>query len=268
MSRRHVVAPPVVAPPLVAPPPIAPPSFVQAPIQQPVYTPPSPVPAYTPAPAPYAPPVYGYAAALPLIAQRIQSYVNGGYRLRSQNPRQAVLSYGKHLGVGTWIVALFSIVGVLWYALLLALSGFRQDRAYLDMAPDGRLYEEGPGAAHVRASRARSGRRWSLLGMVLFLLSLVLLIGLLATAVVMLSQDRYQAALRKAYPEVTYFENHFSDETAAQDDIDLMKTGAVVFSILGGIAVVGVWGGFTLWVIGQVHSSAYRVHVLPLPGYE
>jgi hypothetical protein len=138
---------------------------------------------------------------------------------------------------------------------------------YIVLETDGRVYEDGPGAAHVRLARARAGRRWSIFGILIFLFCFVLAILLGAVAGIVTTQKRYQAALREAYPAVTLFEERFDPAIANPDDVQVMKDGAVVFAILGGIAAVGLWGGATLFVIGTVHAGAYRVRVPPLPGY-
>lgn len=226
----------------------------------------------------YIPPDRGYAqpapvmlsgpdAAVAYLQQRVAAYRRGGYRVQTHGQYEASLTYGKRLGVGTWILALLTLIGALWYLLIMALSGFRADVVYVVLEDDGRVYEDGPGAAHIRGKRARLGRRWSAFGLVLFLLSLILAVMLGVVGGIVLSQDRYQAALREAYPAVTLFEDHFSPERANPDDVDLAKNGAVAFAIVGVIAAVGLWGGATLFVIGTVHASAYRVHVPPLPGW-
>lgn len=240
------------------------------------YTPPPP-PVYAPPAAPYAPgyatgygaPGYGYDQPTPFdyLQQRIHAYQRGGYKIVVHGQYEATLSFGKGLSVGTWILALVTLVGVVWYLLVLAMSGFRRDRAYVMLEGDGRVYEDGPGAAHVRLSRARGGRRWSIFGVVVLVVSVVLALVLGAVAAITMTQERYQAALREAYPAVTLFEEQFSDAAAVPDDVPLMRDGAVVFSILAGIAAVGIWGGATLFVIGTVHASAFRVRVPPLPGY-
>jgi uncharacterized membrane protein (DUF2068 family) len=96
---------------------------------------------------------------------------------------------------------------------------------------------------------------------------LVLVIGLGAVAGIVLRNERYQAALREAYPAVTLFEEHFSATQADPADVNLAKDGAVAYAIIAGIAGVGLWGGMTLWVIGTIHAKTYRVHVPPLPGW-
>ncbi|MBN1565831.1 MAG: hypothetical protein JXA10_18455 [Anaerolineae bacterium] len=232
------------------------------------YTPPPPVHILPPT---YTPPVYTPAAVPPTIAflqQRVDEYRRGGYRLRAHRPDEAVLSYGKNLGVGGWVLALLSIIGALWYLMLLALSGFQRDSVYIVLESDGYVYEDGPGAAHVRRQRTRVGRRWAAFGVVILVVSLLLTIGLGIVGGIVLTQERYQAALREAYPAVTLFEEQFSATKAAPDDVQLAKDGAVVFAILGGIALVGLWGGATLVVIGSIHAGAYQVRVPALPGWD
>jgi len=232
----------------------------------PVGVPPAP---YTPPPALIAPPAPAYAIdpGVAYLQQRVQAYVYGGYRLHVHAPHEATLSQGKQLGVGGWLLALVSVIGFLWYLLILMLSGFKPDMAYLVLEADGRVYEDGPGAAHIRHQRSRTGRRWSIFGLVILFLGLGLSVVLIAVAGIVLTQERYQAALREAYPAVTLFEERFSDAQADPDDVKLAETGAVVYAILAIVAVLGVWGGATLFVIGTVHAGAYRVAVPPLPGY-
>ncbi len=220
------------------------------------------------APAPYAPYMPGYAPspAMQFMQQRVQLYQRDRYRVVSHTPNEIVLSRGKQLGVSGWLVALVSIVGVFWYTLILLVSGFRRDRVFVTLEADGYVYEDGPGAAHVRQQRSRGGRRWSIIGLVLFVLSFLLAAGLAIAATVTASQDRYQAALREAYPAITLFEEHFTAGDADPADVDLMHDGLVAWSIAGGIALVGLWGGLTLFIVGYIHATAYRVNVPPLPG--
>jgi hypothetical protein len=201
------------------------------------------------------------------LQQRVAAYRHGGYRMHAHSQYEALLSQGKTLGVGGWILALLTGIGVLWYLLLLATSGFRQDDVFVVVEDDGRVYEDGPGAAHVRQSRARTGQRWAAFGLIVFFISLVtaILLGLIAGVV--LTQDRYQAALREAYPAVTLFEEQFSADDAQPDDVQLAEDGAVVFAVISVLTAVGLWGGATLFVIGTIHASAYRVRVPPLPGW-
>jgi hypothetical protein len=238
------------------------------------YTPPpvpSPLPPawITPPPAPtYAVPVdYGYASsAAAYFQQRVQAYIRGGYRVHVHGPQEATLSRGKRLGVGGWLLALVTVIGFLWYLLILIVSGFQSDNVYIVVEPDGRVYEDGPGAAHIRQQRSRTGRRWSAFGLIVFVASLVLALILGVVGAVFLTQDRYQAALREAYPAITLLEEHFSGTQANPDDVSRAKDGAVAYAILAGIALVGLWGGATLLVVGTIHASAYHTRVPPLPG--
>ena len=246
------------------PPPVAVPVRLTPPPAPPVVAPPVYAPGYG---AGYAP---GYGAppdASTYMQQRVGVYMRGGYQVRHSTPREVVLSHGKSLGVGGWILALFTLIGAAWYVLIVALSGFHDDRVYITLEDDGRVYEEGSGAAHVRWVRARTGRRWAIFGLSLLLIGLLLACVLTTAGAVLLSQDRYQAAVREAYPAVTLFEEHFSPAQANPDDVSLARDGAVGFAILAGIAVIGVWGGATLAVIGTIHAGAYRVDVPPLPGW-
>jgi hypothetical protein len=260
--------PPVITPtpvtkgPVVPPPPISaltppPPAQVQPPPRAAAPVPPPPVAAFAPPQvAPQA--AYGPAA---LLSRRVQQYLDDGYQMRGSSAYQATLARGKALGVFGWIIAFLTILGALWYILILAVSGFKADTAYLSVYSNGQLEEDGPGAASVRRQRSRGGRRWAIVGMVLAVLSFALVLGLSIVAMLTLSQDRYQAALRKAYPEVTLFEERFSNEPATQSDIDMMETGATVFSVLAVIGLVGLWGGLSLLIVGYIHYLAYRVDV-------
>ncbi len=247
---------------VVPPAPYTPPP-VRAPIPDPAWITPPPAPVYAP------PPTYGYAAPpVDRLQQRVQVYQHGGYHLKNRTPHAATLTHGKVLGVTGWLLAFLTIIGALWYFLLALLGGFRADRVYITREADGSLFEDGAGAAHIRLKRARIGRRWAIFGSMIFVVCLVLAILLGIAGGIITSQERYQAALREAYPAVTLFEEQFSHSEADPDDVALVKDGAVAYAILAGIAGVGVWGGATLFVIGTIHAGAYRVSVPPLPGME
>ncbi len=236
-------------------------------------------PGYIVPPAPYTPPPVAPPLPLPAVygpspipghvylQQRVTDYTHGGYRVHSYTPAQAVLSRGKSLGVGGWMLALITGIGFAWYLLTLTLSGFAPDRAYITLESDGRVYEDGPGAAHIRRGRARTGRRWALFGGAVLALSLLLALVLGAVAFAYLRDDAHQAALREAYPAITLFEERFSAVEPDPADVPLARNGFVAWVVLAGIAAVGVWGGATLAVIGTVHHGAYRVPVPPLPGW-
>ena len=76
-----------------------------------------------------------------------------------------------------WALAILTIIGLLWYIAIQAFSGFRRDMVYLTLEPDGRVYEDGPGGPHPARAIA-AGRRWSLVGLTILVLSLVLAIVL------------------------------------------------------------------------------------------
>lgn len=253
--------------PMIPPAPYTPPpAAVPTPLPMtPVIAPP---PATAPPPAPAVTYGYGPSPAMTYVQQRVQYYLHDGYRLISHTPHEAVLVRGKSLGLGGWLVAIASVFGLAWYLLILLVSGFRKDRAYITLEADGRVYEDGPGAAHVRRARARSGRRWSVIGLVIFILAFLLLIIVVAAASVVISQDRYQAALREAYPAITLFEERFIAAEADPGDVDLMRTGLVVWSVAAVLALLGLGGGLALFVVGYIHATAYAVNVPPLPGYE
>lgn len=241
---------------------------VEPPRPMPPITPPPPAFIAPPAP-PYSPPpiAHPFAPGLAYVQQRVNDYLRGGYRLHQRTPTAAVLSRGKSLGVGGWLLALLTGIGLGWYLLLVLFSGLRPDRVYITLESDGLVYEDGPGAAHVRRGRARAGRRWAWFGAAVFALSLLLALMLGAIAAVYLRTDTNQAALREAYPAITLFEEQFSPVQANPDDVALARDGFVAWVILAGVAVVGMWGGATLFVVGTVHHGAFRVSVPPLPGW-
>lgn len=224
------------------------------------YTPPPPIPEMTKSVEAYSYPSNHY------LQQRVHAYQRGGYHLLSQTPYQVVLTYGKPLGFVWWVLALLSGVGALWYFLILMTSGFSQDKVYVLMERDGTLYEDGAGAAHVRRQRARVGRRWGFLGVVIFFISLVWFIGMVIGAAYMI--DRYRPELEAAYPTVTLFT---SDDPPAEnldaETVDRAESGVLAFSILFVLAGVGVLSGLALTLVGYLHNRAYHVSVPPLPEY-
>lgn len=221
-------------------------------------------------PYPYGGAQNYWDAASRYFQQRIQAYLDAGYRTHVHAAHEATLSLGKQLGALGWVLAILSVTGALWYALILALSGFHSDMAYLTLEADGRVYEDGPGAAHIRRERWRAGRRWSLAGLTILALSLVLAIVLGVVVGLALQQERNRAA----FSEVTFFgalyANTFdikTDITPSAQDVTRAENATVVTSLIGGLALIGIWGGATLLVIGTVHALAYRTRVPPLPGY-
>jgi hypothetical protein len=83
---------------------------------------------------------------------------------------------------------------------------------------------------------------------------------------VFLTQDRYQAALREAYPAVTLFEERFSAAEADPEDVNLARDAAIAYAVGAVLGAVALWGGATLFVIGTIHAGAHQVSVRPLPG--
>jgi len=224
-------------------------------------------------PYPYGGAQNYWDAATRFYQQRVQAYLDAGYRAHIHSAHEATLSLGKQLGALGWVLALVTGIGALWYVLILTLSGFRPDVVYLTLEADGRVYEDGPGAAHVRRERARSGRRWSLIGLTILVLSLVLALVLGTIVGLALRDDQRRAAVSQidllGVPLANLFEafNAAPAVTASQAQIAQAENAAIVVSLLGGLALVGIWGGATLLVIGTVHALAYRTRVPPLPGY-
>ena len=79
-------------------------------------------PGYIVPPAPYTPPpaVYGLPASAGhvYLQQRVADYALGGYRVHSHAPTQAMLSCGKNLGVGGWMLALITGCFVAGYSMV------------------------------------------------------------------------------------------------------------------------------------------------------
>lgn len=209
-------------------------------------------------------------AATRFFQQRIQGYLDAGYQAHVHSAQEATLSYGKPLGVGGWVLAILTIIGLLWYIAIQAFSGFRRDMVYLTLEPDGRVYEDGPGAAHIRRERSRSGRRWSLVGLTILVLSLVLAIVLGVIAGLWMQDDQRRSALGEidllGLP-ITEFLDLESDVDVSEAAIEQAETAAVVASVLAALAVLGIWGGATLLIIGTIHALAYRTRVPPLSGF-
>ncbi|NDJ77732.1 MAG: hypothetical protein GYB65_15880, partial [Chloroflexi bacterium] len=261
-------------------PPARPSAPAPAPAPTPAVSAPPPSPAPAPAPGPPTPAyilppasAYGPLAASSVMTpgsalyeQRVREYRSAGYRDHSQAANGIVLRGSKPLTILGWLIALVSVIGVLWYLVILASSGFQRDKVYVQREPGGQLFEDGPGAAHVRRQRSRVGRRWGIIGLVMLVFNVILALVLGAIGLVLLSQERYQAAVLEAYPEVALVQDQIDDPgvSASQSDVDRMETGGVVFVILGGIAAIGIWAGLTMFVIGYVHAVAYFTPVPPL----
>jgi hypothetical protein len=242
---------------------------------------------FTPPPAPTSPQVasssvqvlpysYQYAQTMPpgwgntgpsdyWLQQRIKAYELAGYGIENQTGYDALMSMGKKLPFVWWIVAGMSVVGVLWYFLILLTSGFRKEKVYIGLEPDGYVFEEGAASAHVRRRRSRSGRRWGLTGIVIAILATFLLFMLIIAASVIASN--YEAELNAAYPELTFFKDP-GDTDVSQSDIQDIRMIVAVMIVMFTIAVLGVLGGSMLAVISYIQAAAYRVDVAPLPGYD
>lgn len=209
-------------------------------------------------------------AATRFFQQRIQAYLDAGYQAHVHAAQEATLSYGKPLGVGGWLLAILSVIGLLWYIAIQAFSGFRPDTAYLTLEADGRVYEDGPGAAHIRRERSRSGRRWSLIGLTILVLSLVLAIVLGVISALWVQDDQRRAALGEidllGLPIADLLDVE-SAATPSEAAIEQAETAAVVASVLSALALLGIWSGATLLVIGTIHALAYRTRVSSLPGF-
>lgn len=260
-------------PPVPTPPPVmsplepAPYPYIELPPAP--FTPPpqpaQPAPALPPTPAsvPYGTP----AAPMPSnywLQQRIQAYKLGRYEMKRETPYEALLAYGKPLSLFWWVFGTFTLIGMLWYFLILLFSGFRKDKAHIILEPDGYIFEEGSGAAHIRRRRWRSGKRWGFLGILLALISLFMFGGLVLALSVVSSE--YEQELRAAYPELTFFEDQSEDLEEAR--IEEARLIILVFTILFSLSLIGFFSGLLLAIINYIQAAAYRVEVVPLPGFK
>lgn len=246
-----------------------------SPVPQP---PPVPRAPYTPPPIPvmpqmaYAPPAPQNwnvpKAAVPSdywLRQRAQTYLNGGYNLVGEGPGKVMLAYGKPIGLVWGAIAVVSVIGMVWYFLVLLFSGFRKDKVTIFLEPDGYVFEDGSGAAHLRVRRWRSARRWGVIGVILALVSLVLLLMLVVAAYFIGNQ--YEAELEQAYPEITLFENTADEATISQADVEMVRLIVLVLGILFVLAALGTFGGAAVALVGYVQAAAYHIDVPPLPGF-
>jgi hypothetical protein len=224
------------------------------------YTPP-PLREFTRSVAPYSYPSNYY------LEQRVIAYRQGGYDMVHYSPYQVTMIYGKPLGLFWWLMAMLSVVGLIWYFIILLASGFSRDRVYLIVERDGTLYEDGDGAAHVRRKRSRVGRRWGFLGVVIFFVALIWFIGMNAAAV--WGIQHYQAELEAAYPTVQLFQSDqdSTPTTVDPDDIATAENIVLGFSILFALSLICLLTGLTLTIVGYLHGEAYAVKVLPLPDH-
>jgi amino acid transporter len=203
------------------------------------------------------------------LEQRVAAYRQGGYEMVSYTPFQVTMAQGKGLGFFWWLVAMLSGVGFLWYLVIMLTSGFSKDRVYLIVERDGTLYEDGAGAAHVRRHRARVGRRWGFLGVVVFFIALLWFMAMMGVGVY--GVENYRPELEAAYPEVTLFASDEVPPDAASLDPERLQTaesGVVAFSVLFVLCLLCLLAGLTMTIVGYLHSSAYDVEVMPLPVYQ
>jgi hypothetical protein len=238
--------------------------YTPPPIQPMAYAPPAPPP---PRPAMQQPNWYAQPAGPSdyWLRQRTQVYLGGGYKIQAEAPGKIQLAYGKRLGLIWWAVGVMSIIGLFWYFLILLFSGFRKDKVTIFLEPDGYVFEDGSGAAHIRIRRWRSARRWGVIGIILAVVSLVLFLLLVVAGYVIGNQ--YEAELEQAYPEITFFESTASEASISQADIEMVRLIVLVLAILFALAALGTIGGGTLALISYIQAAAYHVDVPPLPGF-
>lgn len=220
-------------------------------------------------PAPFTPPpIMSQPAAANTVSdqsyqQRVVAYAQGGYRLVQRMPTETVMSYGKSLSYLWWIIATASGFGIFWYWFILLVSGFRSDRVYIILEPDGYVYEEGPGAAHIRRRRTLNSRRWGVFGMFMLLVSVFSLVLAVLAGSVML--DRYQNELNAAYPELGLFSNTIAPNDLDATEVQNVRVAVLALLILSAISISGVAAGAMMAFVGYLQAAAYRVKVAPLP---
>jgi hypothetical protein len=157
-----------------------------------------------------------------------------------------------------------SIVGILWYFLILLFSGFGKNKVYIVLENDGYIFEEGAGAAHIRRQRWRGAKRWAVVGLLIgFVSAILFLLLILATALVV---DQYKAEIEQAYPELTFFEST-NQTNLDQAKVDEARLVVLIIIILFNLSVLGIFTGYMLAIISYVQAAAYRVEVAPLPGF-
>lgn len=233
--------------------------------------PPIPPAPYTPPPPP---PAVAPSSAFPVqqwqnlpsnywLQQRMEAYLYGGYQIREQRPTEATLAYGKSISFFWWVFAVMSVVGLLWYFFILLLSGFRKDTVYIYLERDGYVYEEGPGAAHIRRRRSRVARRWGVMGILLAAFStFTIIIMVVSTAILM---SRYKSELASAYPESSFIQGNVNTDNLDETQVQNVKVIVPVIIVMSTLSVVGFVGGIAMSIISYLHSAAYRVEVAPLP---
>lgn len=220
-------------------------------------------------PAPFTPPpIMVQPSAANTVSdqsyqQRILTYAQGGYRLVQRLPNECVMAYGKSLSFLWWIIASASGFGIVWYWFVLLVAGFRADRVYILLEPDGYVYEEGPGAAHIRRRRSRNSRRWGVFGAFMLLVSVFSLILAILAGSVML--DRYQNELNAAYPELGIFTNSIPPANLDATEVQNVRVAVLALLVLSALSISGVVAGIMITMIGYLQAAAYRVKVAPLP---
>lgn len=216
--------------------------------------------------APLTPPPPAPAANRPAeysVQQRVQAYAYAGYRLVHQSSNEIIMSYGKPLGFFWWIVGAASVVGMVWYFFVMLLSGFQRDKVYIALEPNGHVYEEGPGAAHVRHRRSQNARRWGVVGVFMVLISIFSLF-LVIVAISVLS-GRYAAELNAAYPEFGLFDAAVDPDSLDATQVQNVRVVVLSLIILMALSLSGMVIGTLMSFIGYLQSAAYRVGVAPLP---
>lgn len=199
------------------------------------------------------------------LNQRVDAYQNAGYELIGRNQYEGLLRQSKTLPFFWWIVAGWTIFGAAWYFLILLTTGFNKDKVYIGLEPDGYIFEEGSGSAHIRRKRERSGRRWGVVGIIIFILSTLLFLLLLVAGYFLL--DSYSAELNEAFPAVTLFRDYGND-SLNQSDVENARTLAFIMITLYTISLLGIISGYILTIISYIQAAAYRVNITPLPGYD
>ena len=200
------------------------------------------------------------------LRQRVQAYSLGGYKVEAQNQWEALLSIGKGMPTLWWVITIVSGFGLIWYLFMLLFSGFKRDKVYIGLEPDGYVFEEGAGSAHIRRRRERNSRRWAVAGIIFAILSIIMFFLLLVAASVIVNS--YEQELAAAFPEFQLFEDvQITSEVTAIDRENAELIGFLMI-VLFAMSGVGVVGGFMVALISYIQAAAYRVHVAPLPGYE
>jgi hypothetical protein len=225
---------------------------------------------YTPPQAPARQQPQPQAEALPRpsdywMHQRVQAYLYARYDIQSRSPYETVMIYGKPLSLFWWAIGTASIVGLLWYFLILLSSGFRKDKVHIQLEHDGHIFEDGRGAAHHRRRRWRLGRRWGFVGIMITLLSILLFFLLIFASAVIV--ENYGEVIEAAYPELTFFESA-GNENISDEDIDNARVMVLVVVILFAVALIGAIIGSLMTITSYVQAAAFRVEVAPLPGFQ